>query len=325
MAPSDIPTSLPSPELIAYSNAHNLIAEAATLCTIAVLTVILRCYARAVVIKSFGYNDWTMILASVMAIATLVCILLQVPLGLGKYTSVIQMDPVKYQHLLKIRYAHQIICNAAVTIVKISVAFFLLRFATVRAYRVFLYGLNVFLLAFMLACTGTLEASWNFSLRPPPLGNGTARCFSKRTFGDIALFNAMINCLTDFLLALLPVTLIWQLSVNLRTRISLIAILSLGIFVGAAGAFRATAFNTILKDPRRFVHDKWMMWNYVELTVGIIAGSLPALKPLFVRMLKAAREKTAMGSGTVSAHARLSVINISSILLFDLFDSEPTN
>ncbi|EDU42343.1 conserved hypothetical protein [Pyrenophora tritici-repentis Pt-1C-BFP] len=306
MAPSDIPTSLPSPELIAYSNAHNLIAEAATLCTIAVLTVILRCYARAVVIKSFGYNDWTMILASVMAIATLVCILLQVPLGLGKYTSVIQMDPVKYQHLLKIRYAHQIICNAAVTIVKISVAFFLLRFATIWA------------------CL-PIEASWNFSLRPPPLGNGTARCFSKRTFGDIALFNAMINCLTDFLLALLPVTLIWQLSVNLRTRISLIAILSLGIFVGAAGAFRATAFNTILKDPRRFVHDKWMMWNYVELTVGIIAGSLPALKPLFVRMLKAAREKTAMGSGTVSAHARLSVINISSILLFDLFDSEPTN
>ncbi|KAI2475879.1 hypothetical protein Ptr902_12705 [Pyrenophora tritici-repentis] len=156
MAPSDIPTSLPSPELIAYSNAHNLIAEAATLCTIAVLTVILRCYARAVVIKSFGYDDWTMILATVMAIATLVCILLQVPLGLGKYTSVIQMDPVKYQHLLKIRYAHQIICNAAVTIVKISVAFFLLRFATVRAYRVFLYGLNVFLLAFMLARTGTL-------------------------------------------------------------------------------------------------------------------------------------------------------------------------
>ncbi|CAA9963367.1 hypothetical protein PTMSG1_06735 [Pyrenophora teres f. maculata] len=112
MAPPEIPTSLPSTELIAYSNAHNLIAEAATLCTIATLTVLLRCY--------------TMILAMVMAIATLICIILQVPLGLGKYTSVIQMDPVKYQHLLKIRYAHQIICNAAVTIVNISVAHFLL-------------------------------------------------------------------------------------------------------------------------------------------------------------------------------------------------------
>ncbi|KAK1919213.1 hypothetical protein P3342_008937 [Pyrenophora teres f. teres] len=142
MAPPEIPTSLPSTELIAYSNAHNLIAEAATLCTIPTLTVLLRCY--------------TMILAMVMAIATLICIILQVPLGLGKYTSVIQMDPVKYQHLLKTRYAHQIICNAAVTIMKISVAHFLLRFATMKAYRVIFYCLNSFLLAFMLACTGTL-------------------------------------------------------------------------------------------------------------------------------------------------------------------------
>ncbi|KAL7776380.1 hypothetical protein CFE70_006796 [Pyrenophora teres f. teres 0-1] len=113
-----------------------------------------------------------------------------VPLGLGKYTSVIQMDPVKYQHLLKTRYAHQIICNAAVTIMKISVAHFLLRFATMKAYRVIFYCLNSFLLAFMLACTGTLDVSWNFGLRLPPLGNSTAKWFSKTTFGEFALFNA---------------------------------------------------------------------------------------------------------------------------------------
>jgi len=43
------------------------------------------------------------------------------------------------------------------------------------------------------------------------------------------------------------------------------------------------------------------MWNYVELTVGIVAGSLPALKPLFIRVLNAAREKTTVGSGKLSA------------------------
>ncbi|EFQ93832.1 hypothetical protein PTT_08664 [Pyrenophora teres f. teres 0-1] len=243
MAPPEIPTSLPSTELIAYSNAHNLIAEAATLCTIPTLT--------------------TMILAMVMAIATLICIILQVPLGLGKYTSVIQMDPVKYQHLLKTRYAHQIICNAAVTIMKISVAHFLLRFATMKAYRVIFYCLNSFLLAFMLACTGTLVrpaqfnyVSWNFGLRLPPLGNSTAKWFSKTTFGEFALFNAVINCLIDFLLAILPVPLIWQISLNLRTRISLLVILSLEIFAGATGVFRATVSNTTLQDPRRFVHNK---------------------------------------------------------------------
>jgi hypothetical protein len=94
-----------------------------------------------------------------MAAATLVCYVLKVPPGLGKYMSMIQMNPVKYQQLLKVRYVHQIIYNAAVTVVKVSVAFFLLRFATKRAYRWFLYSLFVFLLAFAMACSGTLGRS----------------------------------------------------------------------------------------------------------------------------------------------------------------------
>jgi hypothetical protein len=81
-------------------------------------------------------------------------------------------------------------------------------------------------------------------------------------------------------------------------------ILALGVFAGAAGVFRATVFNTILHDPRRFIHDKWMMWNYVELTIGIIAGSLPALKSLFLRVLNAARERTALGTGRITGHGR---------------------
>jgi hypothetical protein len=113
-----------------------------------------------------------------------------------------------------------------------------------------------------------------------------------------------VNCLTDFLLAFLPVPLVWQLRLNIRTRISLITILSLGIFAGVAGIIRATVFDTILKDPRRFVHDKWMMWNYVELNVGIIAGSLPALKPLFIRVLDAARERSIIGLIRTSKRGR---------------------
>jgi hypothetical protein len=174
MASSSAPTSLPSPELIAYPNAGNFVAQAATLCAVALIPVLLRCYARVAVIKSFGYDNWAMLLAMVtilrklvsiaitnsllqfMAIATLVCIVLEVPYGLGKYLSVIQMDPARYQQLLKVRYVHQIICNAAATVVKISVSLFLLRFATTKAYRWSLHGLNVFLMAFMLTCTGTL-------------------------------------------------------------------------------------------------------------------------------------------------------------------------
>ena len=68
MASFSVPTSLPSPELIAYSNADRLVAQAATLCAVALATVLLRCYARVVVVKSFGYDDWTMLLAMVITL-----------------------------------------------------------------------------------------------------------------------------------------------------------------------------------------------------------------------------------------------------------------
>lgn len=44
------------------------------------------------------------------------------------------------------------------------------------------------------------------------------------------------------------------------------------------------------------------MWNYVELNVGIVAGSLPALKPLFVKLLREVKERTG-ASGSASKMA----------------------
>ena len=55
---------------------------------------------------------------------------------------------------------------------------------------------------------------------------------------------------------------------------------------------------SILSDPERFVHDRYSIWNFIELDVGIIAASLPALKPLFSSFLDAARGMTSGPSGT---------------------------
>jgi hypothetical protein len=52
---------------------------------------------------------------------------------------------------------------------------------------------------------------------------------------------------------------------------------------------KAHVSKTILFDPERFVQDTYSMWNFIELEVGIIAASLPALKPLFNRFLEATR------------------------------------
>ena len=55
----------------------------------------------------------------------------------------------------------------------------------------------VFLVVFMLFTLFTLvlgcipvQASWDFSLRPPPMGTGNAKCFSLGTYRNIAFVNS---------------------------------------------------------------------------------------------------------------------------------------
>lgn len=79
---------------------------------------------------------------------------------------------------------------------------------------------------------------------------------------------------------------------NMRTKISLIFVLSLGLFACVAGIMKVRLNKTILSDPDRFIYDGYSMWNFVELDLGIIAGSLPSIKPLLNRFLNAARGLT---------------------------------
>lgn len=66
----------------------------------------------------------------------------------------------------------------------------------------------------------------------------------------------------------------------LRTRLSLVAILSLGIFAAVAGIIRQLS-SSQFGVPEPYIHDTYSIWNFIELDVGIMAASLPALKPLF--------------------------------------------
>ena len=84
-------------------------------------------------------------------------------------------------------------------------------------------------------------ANWDPSLVP------TAKCFSLNTFTAVGLLNtcestvtgalyafgftdeiSAVNIATDILFVILPVPVIWGLQLNIRTRITLIGVLSLG-------------------------------------------------------------------------------------------------
>lgn len=84
-----------------------------------------------------------------------------------------------------------------------------------------------------------------------------------------------------FFAVVISVPLFYNLNVNRRTRVSLIAVLGLGLFACAASIIRTVylynlgSYSDWLWDSRNF-----SIWHVVELNTGIVVGSLSAIRPL---------------------------------------------
>lgn len=148
--------SLLTPEYIAFTNAPVLLTQFGSLFAVASVVVIVRCYVRAVMIKSFGKDDWLMLLAYAFSAATLGTYVAQTKVGMGRHMAVITMDQEAYKKFLRLRQVASILATFGVALVKISIAYFLLRLVVHRAYVWFLHGLNIFMTLVTFACIGTL-------------------------------------------------------------------------------------------------------------------------------------------------------------------------
>ncbi|RJE20601.1 integral membrane protein [Aspergillus sclerotialis] len=87
--------------------------------------------------------------------------------------------------------------------------------------------------------------------------------------------------LTDVTIGLLPVFLIWNLKMNRRAKLAIVGILSIGCIASAAVIIRAP-FVKHYKD-REFLYNTTQIsiWSNVEAGLGITAGCLTTLRPLF--------------------------------------------
>lgn len=148
--------ALLTPEYIAYTNAPVLLTQFGSLFAAASVIVLARCYVRWFMIKSFGKDDWLMLLAYAFAAATFATYVEQTKVGMGKHMTAIMMDEQKYQSFLRLRQVASILASIGVALVKISIAYFLLRLVVHRSYVYFLHGLNIFVVLVTAACVGTL-------------------------------------------------------------------------------------------------------------------------------------------------------------------------
>ncbi len=116
--------------------------------------------------------------------------------------------------------------------------------------------------------------------------------------------NASINIVTDLLVAFLPVRVIWKLQIVMRQKIALLAILTIGWFVCVVSFLRLHALTVLVQHPddNTYYSAPTAYWSSIEMNLGIACASLPALKPLVVKIIpgfnSSVHTNRAYGTGT---------------------------
>ncbi|KAF4993912.1 hypothetical protein FGRMN_6159 [Fusarium graminum] len=264
--------------------ATDILAATLFIVSLATVVVFARIWVRMFIIRSVGWDDALMILTLVMDWVGQGIVIASVKHGAGKHVG--DVDPAVYMVGMKLNFISQPIFLLAICLVKLAVGCALLRISSTKFYRRLILSIMCFMTFYTVGCFFTimLQCTDIHVLWDPTV---KATCWSQKTLQSLSYTNSTLNILTDLLFAIIvPAPMLWKLNVHFRTRMTLLAILGLGVFACAA-AFIKTGYlanygkvGDWLWDSRNIT-----IWTSIELNVGIIAGSLPCLKPLFRRFL----------------------------------------
>ncbi|TGO44985.1 hypothetical protein BCON_0436g00010 [Botryotinia convoluta] len=255
------------------------------------LSVGLRCYTRTIVSRTFGSDDYWILLGLVAYTADSVLAYLGIHYGVGVHATQLTYDQLinaaKYQVLVELGY---ILCTA---IIKTSVGFLLLRITSVKTFYKYLIWISLVIIwiwtivIFVIGCVQCrpLRASWD------PLTPGV--CFEPRVIANFAYAISAETIFFDWLFALLPIPMLWDIKMSLRLKCSIMVILSLGIVyqetdmrlclnsASAATIIRLKYLVAFLNvTDALYSITPVFIWSTIEIALGIIAASTATLRPL---------------------------------------------
>ncbi|KAJ5224088.1 hypothetical protein N7468_008630 [Penicillium chermesinum] len=110
------------------------------------------------------------------------------------------------------------------------------------------------------------------------------------------LGNGIANVISDTLIFLVPIPVVWRQNLRLRQKLIVSCLLGLGVCVIVSSGVRLHYLTTLKKNPDiTYVMGDIFIWSEVEPCLGIICACFPALQP-FVRFLLKIEYRAYIGS-----------------------------
>ncbi|KAF2866729.1 hypothetical protein BDV95DRAFT_622738 [Massariosphaeria phaeospora] len=230
-------------------------------------------------LRQVGLDDWLMFIGFVIYMATNSTIFLGIHHGMGARMELVsEADDLQGRKWFLLSSFAYTIC---IVPLKCSICVQLLRITSriKRIYAFILYGVMIFttvamvarIIAWVTRCT-PFNATWD---------NSAGTCQPPTVLLRVTYFFSAVCILGDWVCAILPIFMLWKVQFSLSTKLQVGFVLSLGALASIATCVRFKYFNSYLKEDDYLYAVVFVsIWAQIETALAIIAGSLPALRPI---------------------------------------------
>ncbi|KAL8782736.1 MAG: hypothetical protein Q9213_005160 [Squamulea squamosa] len=285
------PASLgPPPPGGNQNRGEDIIITQFVLISIATILVSLRLWVRSRLTRKIGWDDILITLALIITINGSAFNCKMVSEGFGRHLYYLKKIPNQIPRATFWHIIWQPTFFISVTLTRISICLLLLRiFCVNRRWRLCLWGVAALILAISIPSLIMVFTqcrpygkSWD------PLGI-PGYCWPADNNVKVALYSGIMAVIQDWLLATIPIAMLWNMQISAQKKFGICALMGLGYFSGACAIVRTVISIKVFKAGG-LADFSWVIidlriWGTVENLMGIIAASVPTPKPLYVKQL----------------------------------------
>ncbi|KAI1202326.1 hypothetical protein F5X97DRAFT_287362 [Nemania serpens] len=248
------------------------------------ILALMRAFVKLVLLKRTTIDDYVMLLALLGYTATAYFVLSAViDGGLGRYTAELGLGNASVS--LRSWFGNMALSGPVSGLARISIALFLLRIAVKKWHKLVLKALigvtavmtTVYFFIVLFQCSPP-SYFWT-RLRKGALGS----CSHDKDVRAATLVWGSFAVAMDWILGLLPIAMLWNVRINRHSKIGIMSILSFGIIAGIALIVRLVYVGQNGPATMDSIYGTIAVSisAIVELALGIMAGCIATLPPLF--------------------------------------------
>ncbi|KAJ5833374.1 hypothetical protein N7474_001685 [Penicillium riverlandense] len=262
------------------------------------IVVLVRLYARGFLIRELGWDDYTIVIAQLVAWLDMALSLMDVHYGCGQHVATLISHPENMVLMYKWLVAAQMVYFLSLWLCRVSGLFFYSRLNPMPQFQLYMRISFVFVTAVFVSqalviavqCI-PLQALWDPTVKGKCMGS-TA----------VFLSTSVLTIVCDSLILILPTKIILGLHVNFMRKLVLGFVVCFGVFAIVTSILRMVAMIVALQHPEdiTWYFSVVVAWSSAEISAFIIALSLPSLRGLFGFLRNKGNSKSGQSSGSRS-------------------------